>query len=97
MSNCRVCSRAIACDWEEPPENCLDFIQSILPPIDKRIDLYIDKYCEIIMRGGSRFFGWVRGMDAGMLVFECEDHCLLSVDLDAGAEIVSREEFVDED
>jgi hypothetical protein len=68
-----------------------------LPPIDKRIDLYIDKYCEIIMRGGARFFGWVRGIQDGTLAFECEDHCVLCVDLDSGAEIVAREEIVDEE
>lgn len=75
----------------------MDFVQSKLPPIDKRIELYIGKYCEIIMRGGARFRGWVRGMNSGMLAFECEDHCVLSVDLNSGAEILSREEIVDEE
>lgn len=77
--------------------DCLDFVRSTLPPIDTRIDLFVDRYCEIVMRGGARFLGWVRGLADGMLVFECEDHCVLSVDLDGGAEIICREEIVDEE
>lgn len=97
MSNCRVCARAPVCDWETPPKNCLDFVPSRLPPIEKRLELYQDRYCEIIMRGGARFLGWVRGMKDEMLAFECEDHVVLSVDVNAGAEIICREEIVDGD
>lgn len=97
MSRCSVCSRAIACDWENPPKDCLDFVQSELPPISRRIELYLDKYCEIIMRGGARFFGWVRGIDGDLLAFECEDRYVLSVDLSGGAEIIAREEIVDDE
>lgn len=32
-----------------------------------------------------------------MLAFECEDHVVLSVDVNAGAEIICREEIVDGD
>ena len=96
VSNCRICSRAPACDWESPPVPCLDFRESTLPPIDERIKLCRNRYCELIVRGGARFLGWVRGLEENLLAFECEDHTVLSVDLDSGAEIVFKEEFVDE-
>ena len=94
MSKCRVCAKAPACDWETPPEICLDFTHSALPPIDLHIESYLGRYCELVMRGGSRHLGWVRGLEDDFLVFECENRTVLSVDLDSGAELVCREGIV---
>ena len=97
MSNCRVCSKAIICDWLEPPELCLDFHKSKLPAVEDRIYDYLDKYCEVFLRGGTRFSGWVRGMDGDYLMFQLENKSVLAIDLDNGAELRLPKEALDED
>lgn len=99
MSECSVCKKAVACDWIEPPENCLDFVESALPLLTDTLYDFLHKYCEVILPGGARYFGWPLGVEEGCLVFECEhgkdEECVfLAVELDSGAVLYTREDHI---
>jgi hypothetical protein len=97
MSNCRSCSKSVLCDWLEPPEDCADYRLTNLQSIEDMIHAYLDKYCEVFMRGGTRYRGWVRGMDGDYLLFQLENKSVLAIDLDNGAELRPLVDSVDED
>ena len=87
MSHCRVCAKVMLCDWETAPKNCLDFKETVIPDIDAQVYEFLDKLCEIRVRGGARYRGTVRGVDGAYLLFQLEDKEVLAVDLDEGPQL----------
>ena len=87
MSNCKACARATLCDWETPPENCLDYRLSTLPSVDTVAHGVINKFCEVVTRGGARMRGYVASIDGDYLILEQNNGTALAVDMNEGAEL----------
>ena len=88
MSKCKMCARATLCDWETPPENCLDYRESSLPSVESmmyRLPYY--QFCEVVLRGGARIRGHIAGLNGDYLMLERDDGTVAAIDMDSGAEL----------
>ena len=80
MSNCEVCRKAFVCDWETPPDNCLDFERGCRLDAESQVHDNLDEECEVLTRGGGKSIGVIRGMDGEYILLHRPDQTLEVLD-----------------